>query len=107
MLKKSLLVILLAAAFSLGLFGNDCAEDRSTSLLGTDQFSFNAPETKAGVAARNHIYDQEQLAVIGREGGGEIKSSPKEALQTAQSYKYNQEELAFLGTEGGNSKIGK
>jgi len=101
MLKKSLIIGAFSVFSLLGLLGTAFAEDNDNSILGTDQFTFNAPETKADVAARNYVYDQEQLALIGTEGGGEITSSPK-ALEAARTHDYDQGQLAKVGTEGGN-----
>lgn len=101
MLKKSLIIGILTAFSLLGLLGTALAENGDNSILGTDQFTFNTPETKADVAARNHIYDQEQLALVGTEAGGEITSSPR-ALEATRSHGYDQDHLAKVGTEGGN-----
>ena len=101
MFKKSLSIGLLTVASLIGLLGTSFAEDRSSGLLGKDEFVFNAPETKADVAARNYVYDQEELAMIGTEGGGEIKPTAK-TLEAARSHNYDQEKLANVGTEGGN-----
>jgi hypothetical protein len=63
--------------------------------------TFSAPETAADGAARNYVYDQEQLALIGTEAGGEIASTPQ-ALRAAKNYAYNEERLAVVGTEAGD-----
>jgi hypothetical protein len=56
-------------AFTFGLSGLAFAESTDPSLLGNDEFQFNAPETKAGRAARGFDYDQESLAIVGTEAG--------------------------------------
>lgn len=69
LLKKILLVGLLSSLFTFGLSGLAFAESTDPSLLGNDEFQFNAPETKAGRAARGFDYDQESLAIVGTEAG--------------------------------------
>ena len=71
MLTKQLIISILATFFFLGLLGTAFAgENDYTSVLGSDQFTFNAPQTKADVAARDHVYNQENLATVGTEAGG-------------------------------------
>ena len=102
MLRKELIIGVFAVFTLLVSFGTALAEDSNDkSILGTDEFVFDAPETTADVAARNYVYDEEQLALIGTEGGGEIASTP-EALNAARSYNYDEEHLAKVGTEAGN-----
>jgi hypothetical protein len=102
MLRKELIIGIFTAFTLLVSFGTAIAEDSNDkSILGTDEFVFNAPETKADVAARNYVYDEEQLALIGTEHGGEIASTPK-ALKAARDYVYDQEHLALVGTEAGD-----
>ena len=101
MFKKELIIGVLATSVLLGSFGTALAEDSNDkSILGTDEFSFESSETAADVAARNYVYDQEQLDLIGTEAGGEITSTPQ-ALRAARNYEYNKERLAVVGTEAG------
>jgi hypothetical protein len=103
MLRKQLIIATFASFALLATFGTAFAENsHDKSILGTDEFVFNAPETKADVAARNYVYDHAQLALIGTENGGEIASTPK-ALLAASSYGYDQQALADVGTERGIS----
>ena len=102
MLKKQLIIGVLATSVLLGSFGTALAEDSNDkSILGTDEFSFEYSETAADVAARNYVYDQEQLDLIGTEAGGEIASTPQ-AQSAARNYDYNKEHLAVVGTEAGD-----
>ncbi len=101
MLKKELIIGVFATSVILASFGTALAEDSNDkSILGTDEFTFNASETKADVAARNYVYDYEQLALIGTEAGGEIASTPQ-ALRAAANHVYDEEQLALIGTEAG------
>ena len=102
MLRKELIISIFVAFTLVFSFGTALAEDSNdTSILGTDEFVFDAPETKADVAARNYVYDEKQLNLIGTEAGGEIVSTPK-ALHAARNYSYDEESLAAVGTEAGN-----
>jgi hypothetical protein len=102
MLRKELIIGVFVAFTLLVSFGNALAEDSNDkSILGTDEFTFDAPETKADVAVRNHVYDEKQLAMIGTEAGSEIASTPK-ALHAARNNNYDEEQLAAVGTEAGN-----
>ena len=101
MLRKELIIGVLATSVILGSFGTALAEDSNDkSILGTDEFSFESSETAADVTARNYVYDQDQLDLIGTEVGGEIASTPQ-ALRAARNYDYNKEHLAVVGTEAG------
>ena len=105
MLRKELIIGIFVAFTLLVTFGTALAEDSNDkSILGTDEFTFNAPETKADVAARNYVYDEEQLALISTEAGGEIASTPK-ALHAARNFVYDEERLAVVGTEAGDWKF--
>ena len=102
MFRKELIIGVLATSVILGSFGTALAEDSNDkSILGTDEFSCEYSETAADVAARNYVYDQEQLDLIGTEAGGEITSTPQ-ALRAARNYDYNKEQLAVVGTEAGD-----
>jgi len=102
MFRKELIIGVLATSVILGSFGTALAEDSNDkSILGTDEFSCEYSETAADVAARNYVYDQEQLDLIGTEAGGEIVSTPQ-ALRAARNYDYNKEQLAVVGTEAGD-----
>ena len=102
MLRKELIIGVFAAFILLSSFGTALAEDSNDkSILGTDEFTFDAPETKADVAARDYVYDEEQLALIGTEAGGEMVSTPK-ALRASRSHNYDEEHLVAVGTEAGN-----
>ena len=102
MLRKELIIGIFTAFTLLVSFGTALAEDSNDkSILGTDEFTFDAPETKADVAARNYVYDEEQLALVGTEAGSEVTSTPK-ALQAARNYGYDKEYLAAAGTEAGD-----
>jgi len=105
MLKKEFTIGVLATFFFLGLLGTAFAENRETSLLGTDQFSFDAPVTEADVAANNYVYNQGHLASVGTEGGNwefRFDAPETKADVAVKNYSYNQEHLASVGTEGGN-----
>ena len=74
MFKKGLIVCVLATFFFLGLLGTSFAgEANYESKIGTEagnwEYNFDAPETKADVAAMNYQYDQEPLARVGTEAG--------------------------------------
>lgn len=70
MFKKELIICALATFFFLGLLGTAFAENRDTSLIGSDQFSFDAPDSAINYeAARNYDYNQERLAAVSTEGG--------------------------------------
>jgi|GEM_PF-2484462 len=102
MLKKEFIIGVLATSVIFGSLGTAFAEDSNDkSILGTDEYSFDAPGTTADEAARNHVYDQEQLALIGTEAGGEIVSTPQ-ALNAANNHAYSEERLAVVGTEAGD-----
>ena len=102
MLKKELIIGVLATSVILGSLGTAFAEDSNDkSILGTDEFSFETSQTAADAAARNYVYDQEQLALIGTEAGGEIVSTPQ-ALNAANNHAYSEDRLAVVGTEAGD-----
>ena len=104
MLRKELIVGIFAAYNLLVSFGTALAEDSNDkSILGADKFTFDAPETKADVAARNYGHDEEQLALVSTEAGSEVTSAPQ-AQQAASNYVYNEERLAAVGNEAGDWK---
>ncbi len=101
MLRKEFIIGIFAAFTLLASFGTALAEDSNDkSILGTDEFVFDTPETEADVAAGNYVYDEKQLAMIGTEAGSEIASTPK-ALHAARNNNYDEEHLAVVGTEAG------
>lgn len=105
MLKNIIIVGLLTSLFTFGLLGNTFAENTDPSLLGNDEFQFGTQETKADIAALNHDYDQEHLAVVGTEAGAwEFKSNAPETKAdiAARNYDYNQAQLASVGSEAGD-----
>jgi hypothetical protein len=68
--SRTFVIVSLTLGLFLGLFGTAFAgEGEYKSLLGTDEFVFDAPLTKADLAAANYQYNQEQLSVIGTERG--------------------------------------
>ena len=70
MFKKELIIGVIATSVLLGSFGSALAEDsNATSILGIDEFTFETTDTTSDAAARNYVYDQEQLAVVGTEAG--------------------------------------
>jgi hypothetical protein len=102
MLNKELIIGVLATSVILGSFGSALAESSNDkSILGTDEFTFKALETKADVAARNYAYDLEQLTLIGTEAGGEI-ASMTQALHAAVNNVYDVEQSTVVGTEAGD-----
>ena len=109
MLTKQLIISVFATFFFLGLLGTAFAgENDYTSILGSDEFAFNAPETKADVAARNYVYDQEHLAAVGTEAGDweySFNAPETNADVAARNHVYNQENLATIGTEAGGPEF--
>ena len=109
MLTKQLIISVLATFFFLGLLGTAFAgENDYTSVLGSDEFTFNAPETNADVAARNHVYNQEHLAAVGTEAGDweyTFNAPETNADIAARDHVYNQENLATIGTEAGGPEF--
>ena len=102
MLRKELIIGVFTVFTLLFTFGTALAEDSNDkSILGTDEFVFGAPETKADVAARDYVYDEKQLALIGTEAGGEIASTPQ-AKSTAANHTYDDEHLVVASTEAGD-----
>jgi hypothetical protein len=102
MLRKELIIAIFAAFTLLVSSGIALAEDSNDkSILGTDEFTFDAPETQADVAARDYVYDEKQLALIGTEAGGEIAST-QQARNAAAIHVYDEEHMVAVGTEAGN-----
>lgn len=103
MLRKELIISVSVVFALLVTFGTALAEDesRDSSILGSDEYTFDAPQTETDVAASNHVYDEEQLARVGTEAGSEIASSPK-ALKAASNHNYNEVRMAAVGTEAGD-----
>ena len=102
MFRKELIIGVLATSVLLGSFGTALAEDSNDkSILGTAEFTFSASEAAVDEAARNYVYDQEQLDLIGTEAGGEIASTPQ-ALHAAANNIYNEEQSAVVATEAGD-----
>jgi hypothetical protein len=105
MFRKKFIIGVLATFFFMGFLGTAFAENSETSLIGTDQFTFDAPASTNNAAASKHVYNQEQLALVGTEAGvWEFKFDAPEtkAELAAKNYVYDQEHLASVGTEGGN-----
>lgn len=73
MFKKELIISALVVFFSFGLVGAAFAENTDPSVLGADEFSFDAQpstsELSAQNAAMNYQYDQDRLVRSGTEAG--------------------------------------
>ena len=71
---------------------------------------FDAPETKADIAAQNHSSDKERLARVGTEGGVDWRfdfDTPQtRADVAAQNHDYSIERMAVIGTEAGQQPVG-
>ncbi|MBW2689952.1 MAG: hypothetical protein JRC99_08480 [Deltaproteobacteria bacterium] len=109
MFKKELFTSILVAFFCVGLVGTALAGEviYDGSEAGSDEFTFDAP-TEVNDAAKNHVYNEESLAIIGTEAGDwEFKYDAPEtkADVAARNYNYNQESLASIGTEAGNDEF--
>ena len=106
MFKKEFIIGLLTTFLCLGLIGTAFAgEGDYDSILGTDEFKFDAPVTKADIAAKAYSYDQNSLALVGTEAGNwefRFDAPLTKADIAARNHKYNQESLALVGTEAGN-----
>lgn len=99
MFKNELIISILVAFFFVGFLGTAFAESELTS---------DASVSINNEAAINHIYNQNDLAMVGTEGGNwEFKFDTPEtkADLAAKNYNYDQEHLALVGTEGGDWKF--
>ncbi|MCK5209047.1 MAG: hypothetical protein KAQ79_13530 [Cyclobacteriaceae bacterium] len=101
MLTKELIIGIFAAFIIMVSFGTALAEDTDKSLLGADEYIFDAPEMETDVAARNYVYNDEHLALLATEAGGEVVSTPS-PLQAAGNNSYNQDRLVAAGSEAGD-----
>lgn len=108
MLKKQYIVSLLVVLLSLSFVSVVMAgENDYNNILGTDQFSFEDSQrvTDIEVAAMNHDYDQDRLALVGTEAGAweyDANAEQTEAELAAKEHNYNQNRLLDVGTEAGN-----
>jgi len=109
MFKKELIISLLVVFFSFGLVGAVFAENNDTSILGRDEFSFDAQLTSSEQAtqqaALNYNYNQDRLAQVGTEAGNSqyrFDSSTLSAQTAAMDHEYNQKSLIRGATEAGN-----
>jgi hypothetical protein len=104
-MKNVLTVGVLMAFMTLGIVGSAFAEDsHDKSILGTDQFSFNAPETKADVVAKNYVYNQQRLEQVGTEAGNaqfDFDAPETKAELATKNYDYDSQKLRMVGTEAG------
>lgn len=93
----------LSIFFVLALAGVSIADVGTEA--GNWEYNPNAVETKADIAAKDHQYNQDALAVIGTEAGN-WKYNPNAAETkadiAAKSHHYDEESLARIGTEAGN-----
>ncbi len=108
MYKKKFIICILATFFFFGTLGAAFAENSETSLIGTDQFSFDAPQGIDYEAAKKYHYSQEHLAVVGTEAGNwefNFNAPETKSDRAAKNYHYDQEHLAVVGTEGGDWKF--
>jgi hypothetical protein len=109
MFKKEIMICMLATLFVVGLLGTAFAENRETSLIGTDQFSFDSPNPMINYeAAKNYDYNQEHLAKVGTEGGDwqfKFDAPETKADMAAKNYVYDHDHLALIGTEGGDHEF--
>lgn len=109
MFKKELIISVLVAFLFMGFIGTAFAEQNNdTSILGSDQFSFDANNSMNSEAAINHDYNQEHLAVVGTEAGDwkiDFAAPESKAEMAANNYNYNQQHLALVGTESGDWKF--
>lgn len=105
MLKKSLVLGFLVTLFTIAMLGTAFAENNDPSILGYDEFQFNAPETKADIAARSYDYDQAYLTSVGTEAGAwkfQFNAPETKADIAAKNYDYGNQGLAAVGTEAGD-----
>jgi hypothetical protein len=109
MITKKFFIVSLAVSLLFGLFGTAFAGEADyKTIVGTDQFVFNAPQTMADLAASHYVYDQQKLALVGTEKGSDQFNfdAPvsKEDL-AARSYNYDPNQLAAVGTEKGSCQF--
>ncbi len=106
MFIKNIIVGMLAAFLCFGMIGTAFAgEGDYDSILGTDEFKFDAPVTKADIAARNYDYNQKSLAAVRTEAGSweyKFDAPDTKADIAARNHDYNQDSLALVGTEAGD-----
>jgi hypothetical protein len=108
MLKKQYIVSLLVVLLSLGLAGSVIAgENDYNTILGSDEFSFEASETNKDTAANSHVYDQEKLALVGTEAGDWQYDYSADAIETkseqvASDHNSDQSQISAVGTEAGD-----
>lgn len=88
----------------------DQRNDIGTEAGGDWRFVFDAPETKADIAAQNYSYDDARLARIGTEAGVDWRldfdAPPTRADIAAQNHDYSIERMSLVGTEAGQQPIG-
>ena len=107
MFKKEFIIGILATFLCLGVVGTVFAGDVNSE-AGEWEFKFDAPETKADVAAGNNVYDQEHLALVGSEAGDweyKFDTPDTRADVAARNYVYDQEQLALVGSEAGDWEV--
>ncbi len=108
MLKKQYIVSLLVVLLSLGFVTSVFAgENDYKTILGSDEFSFEASETNKDMSASNHVYDHERLARVGTEAGDwqyDYSANTVEAQseQAASGLNSDQSKLSSVGTEAGD-----
>ena len=104
-MKNVIKVGVLVGFMTLGLVGAAFAEQpNDKSILGTDEFSFNAPITEADIAAQSYVYNQEHLKLVGPEGGDwefHFNAPETKADLAAKNYKYDPVKLRMVVTEMG------
>lgn len=112
MKKKTTLISGMTSLILVGLAATSFAGmgiPNNNPAVGTEagnwQYQFDAPVTKADIAALNHTYDQENLALVGTEAGTDIIAGNK-SKAAAAAFDYNPEQLALVGTEAGHDPSG-
>ena len=104
-MKNVIKVGVLVGFMTLGLVGAAFAEQpNDKSILGTDEFSFNAPITETDIAAQKYVYDQERLKLVGTEGGDwqfNFNAPETKADLAAKNYNYDPVKLKMVGTNMG------
>lgn len=108
MLKKQYIVSLLVVLLSLGFVGSVVAgENDYNTILGSDEFSFEASETNKDMSASSHVYDQEKLALVGTEAGDwqydySANVVEPQSEQVASGRNSDQSQFSSVGTEAGD-----